>query len=318
MKLVIQVPCLNEEGTLRRTLADLPGPFPPFRSVEVVVIDDGSDDKTADIAQEMGAHVVGWPQNRGLARAFEAGLETSLALGADVIVNTDGDHQYRGCDVPNLVAPILDGSAGMVVGDRGDPPHFSFGRRWLGRVGNAVIRWSSRLASVADASSGFRAFSRQAAMATVVYSTFSYTLESLILARERNIAVQWVPVRVNPPLRPPRLYTSTQGYLYRSAITILRTTWMTQPLRVLLPCLAVVWGTMIGGSIFAASAFASPGILDGVILVVMLQVVLAGWLGSTGKRNRRAMERRLLQLNEKTPVFRLDDNEGVDSPSLTG
>lgn len=318
MKLVIQVPCFNEEGTLRRTLEDLPGPFPPFRAVDVVVIDDGSTDGTAEVARSFGAHVVTWPRNRGLARAFEAGLKAALDLGADIVVNTDGDHQYRGGDIPALVAPVVAGSAGMSVGDRGVPDHFSRVRAYLGRLGNWAVRWSSGLDTVADASSGFRAFSRAAALSTVVYSSFSYTLESLILARERRIEVCWVPVGVNPPLRPPRLYTSTVGYLFRSAVTILKATWMTRPGRIVWPAAGAVSMLAVAASFPPESPFRSMPVLAGVLFSIVLQAVWAWWVGVNSGRSRRATERRMLSLNERADNGPRENNEGVDSPFLTG
>jgi glycosyltransferase involved in cell wall biosynthesis len=241
VKLVIQIPSRNEEATLPATLAELPTRLPGFDVVEWLVIDDGSSDRTSDVARAHGVHrVVRFTERRGLARAFEAGLREALAMGADVIVNTDADNQYRGADVATLVQPILSGQADMVVGTRPieDIKHFSPLKKLLQRIGSDVVR---RLSStdVPDATSGFRAFDREAALRLTVLTNFSYTIETLIQASEKNIAVTHVPVRTNAKLRESRLFTSTGTYIRRSLATMFRVYMLYQPLRFFISLAAV-------------------------------------------------------------------------------
>ena len=220
MKLVVQIPAWHEEATLPRTLADLPRRVPGFACVEWLVVDDGSVDATADVAAAGGAGVVRLGAHRGLAAAFRAGLEASLARGADVIVNTDADHQYRGADVARLTAPVLAGRADMAVGERDAVRH-----RRLQRAGSALVRRASAT-GVRDATSGFRALSAEAARALEVTSSFTYTVETLIRAGRAGMVVTGVPVAVNPPLRPSRLFGSPWAYVGRTGPAILRL-WLT-------------------------------------------------------------------------------------------
>jgi len=233
MKLIIQIPCLNEEQTLAATLADLPRSLDGFDRVEWLVIDDGSTDRTVEVAREHGVdHLVRLPNNKGLAAAFQAGLDAALKLGADVVVNTDGDNQYRGEDVAKLVAPILAGRADMVVGDRqvAQIEHFSGAKKFLQRVGSWVVRRVSDTA-VPDATSGFRAYNREAAVQLIVVSNFTYTLESLIQAGRTLVAVDDVPVGTNRTLRESRLATSSGAYVRRNVPEILRIYARYQPMR---------------------------------------------------------------------------------------
>src|SRR5579871_3649815 len=207
VKLVIQIPCFNEEQTLGLSLDALPKSIPGIDTIEVLVIDDGSSDRTVEVARAHGVqHVLRFPRNRGLAEAFMGGLGTALAMGADIIVNTDADNQYRADDIPLLVAPILTGSAEIVVGARpiGDVEHFSRIKKFLQVLGSWVVRVASGT-HVADAPSGFRAFSRHAAMRMNLFGRYTYTLETIIQAGQRNMAIASVPIRVNPELRPSRL-----------------------------------------------------------------------------------------------------------------
>lgn len=224
MKLVIQVPAYNEADTLPVTLSELPRDVEGVDEVEWLVVDDGSDDGTAEVAREHGVdHVVRLTRNQGLARAFVRGLEASLKAGADVIVNTDADNQYDARDIPKLVRPVLRGEADIVVGERpiGEMEHFSRVKKRLQRLGSWVVRVASGT-DVADAPSGFRAMSREAARRLRVFNEYTYTLETIIQAGHKGMAVTSVPVRTNRQLRPSRLIRSLPGYLRRQVLTILR------------------------------------------------------------------------------------------------
>jgi glycosyltransferase involved in cell wall biosynthesis len=234
MKLVIQIPCLNEETTLPRVLRELPRTVAGFDAVEWLIVDDGSGDRTIEVARAHGVdHVVRLTNNKGLAAAFQAGIDAALKLGADVIVNTDADHQYRSADIPKLVAPILAGRADMVVGDRQvkDVDHFSASKKALQRLGSWVVRRASGT-RVPDTTSGFRAYNREAALQLQVVSNYTYTLESLIQAGKMLIAVEHVPIGSNPETRESRLVDSTPTYVRRNALAIFRAYVLYEPLRV--------------------------------------------------------------------------------------
>lgn len=224
MKLIIQIPCYNEEQTLKATLDELPRTVEGFDSVEWLVINDGSADRTVEIARQSGAnHIVSHPVNRGLARAFVTGLEACLERGADIIVNTDADNQYCAADIPKLVKPILSGQADMVIGARPIEAikEFSLQKKWLQRIGSRIVRMVSRT-TVEDAPSGFRAFSRAAAQQLHVFNSYTYTLETIIQAGLSGLEIKSVPVRVNPQARQSRLIRSVPSYLRRSFVTICR------------------------------------------------------------------------------------------------
>jgi glycosyltransferase involved in cell wall biosynthesis len=235
MKLVIQVPAWNEEEMLPHSLAELPRRVEGFDEVEIVVIDDGSTDGTVRVARDAGAHVVRLPAHMGLARGFTAGLEAALARGADVIVNTDADGQYHPRHIPELVAPIVAGEADIVLGDRGvaSLAHFSPVKRWLQRVGARVVRLLSGVPA-ADATTGFRAFSRVAASHLSCFTRFSYTLETLIQAGQAGMIVRSIPVEARPPTRPSRLFGSNLGYIAQQLGTLSRLVFIYRPLRTLL------------------------------------------------------------------------------------
>ena len=224
MKLIIQIPCLNESGTLAIAINALPREVPGFDSVEWLVVDDGSTDDTAELAKKLGVdHVVRHPVNRGLATAFMTGLDACLRRGADVIVNTDADNQYEASDIPLLTSPILAGEADMVIGARpiDETEHFSWVKRKLQRLGSWAVRMASKT-DVADAPSGFRAFSRDTAMRLNVFNAYTYTLETIIQAGVSNLRIASVPIRTNADLRPSRLVKSISSYVRRSLITIFR------------------------------------------------------------------------------------------------
>jgi glycosyltransferase involved in cell wall biosynthesis len=254
MKLIIQIPCLNEEQTLPVTLRDLPRQVAGFDAVEWLIIDDGSTDRTIEVARERGVdHIVRLTNSKGLASGFQAGLDAALKLGADVIVNTDADNQYFGGDIPKLVAPILAGDADMVVGDREvmTIEHFSPAKKSLQRLGSWVVRQASQT-SVPDTTSGFRAYNREAALTLQVVSKFTYTLETIIQAGKMTVAVDHVPIRTNPKLRESRLFPSMWTYIRRNGVSIFRIYAMYEPLRVFMTAAAVialiaavVWGRFL-------------------------------------------------------------------------
>jgi len=233
IKLIIQIPCFNEETTLAVTLSDLPTAVPGVDKLETLIIDDGSTDRTVEAARESGVnHIVLLPRHQGLAKAFMAGLEASLKAGADIIVNTDADNQYCADDIPKLVAPILKGSAEIVIGARpiGETDHFSPTKRWLQKLGSSVVRLASRT-NIPDAPSGFRAISRNAAMQLHVFNEYTYTLETIIQAGQKSMAITSVPVRTNPYSRPSRLFKNIPAYLYRQVSTIARIFMTYRPFR---------------------------------------------------------------------------------------
>ncbi|HEV7174039.1 MAG TPA: glycosyltransferase family 2 protein [Solirubrobacteraceae bacterium] len=248
MKLIIQIPCFNEEAQLPTTLGRLPRQIDGFDSVEWLIIDDGSTDRTIEVARAAGVdHVVRLTNNKGLAAAFQAGLDAGLKLGADVIVNTDADNQYEGADIPKLVAPILSGHADMVVGDRqvGTIAHFSAGKKLLQRLGSWVVRQASST-EIPDTTSGFRAYNREAALSMQAVSRFTYTLETIIQAGKLLVAVEHVPIRTNAKTRESRLFPSTAAYVRRNALSIFRIYSQYQPLK-------VFWGAAL---VMAVPAFA--------------------------------------------------------------
>jgi glycosyltransferase involved in cell wall biosynthesis len=233
MKLIIQIPCFNEEGQLPATLVRLPRTVPGVDAVEWLIIDDGSSDRTVEVARQHGVdHVVRLTNHKGLAAAFQAGLDAGLKLGADVIVNTDADNQYEGSDIPKLVGPILRGEADMVVGDRQVKTieEFSAGKKLLQRMGSWVVRHASAT-GIPDTTSGFRAYNREAALQIHVVSKFTYTLETIIQAGKLEVAIDHVPIRTNPKMRESRLFPSIGAYVRRNALTIFRVWVQYEPLK---------------------------------------------------------------------------------------
>lgn len=306
MKLVIQIPCFNEVGQLAATLADLPRAIEGVDRIEWLVIDDGSTDGTAARARELGVHhVLRFPRNRGLARAFVAGLDEAVRLGADLVVNTDADNQYRGEDIPRILAPLLRGEADMVVGDRqtAGNAHYPPLKRRLLSLGSWVVRQASGTA-VVDAASGFRALNREAALRIVVTSTFSYTMESLIHAGHLGLAVTSVPIATNPATRPSRLFRSLPEYLWSSGGTIVRVWVLQRPLAFFLRVGGALGlaGLLVGGR-FVVAYLRGDGeghvqslILTAILLVLGFLVAMFGLLADLLHANRRMAEEALFRL----------------------
>lgn len=308
MKLIVQIPCLNESETLAIALADLPREVAGFDSVEWLIIDDGSSDNTAEVARRNGVdHVVRHPVNRGLAVGFMTGIETCLTLGADVIVNTDADNQYCAADIPKLVAPILNEEADIVIGARpiDDTEHFSWIKKKLQRLGSWAVRMASQT-DVADAPSGFRAISREAAMRLNVFNSYTYTLETIIQAGQSNLRILSVPVRTNEDLRPSRLVKSIPSYVKRSLLTIVRVFVIYRPLALfvyigsLFMLIGIAAGARFlyfylvgsGGGHVQSVVFASLFITLGVLCYMM------GLIGDLISTNRKLLERINLQLRQ--------------------
>jgi len=300
LKLIIQIPCFNEAKTLPLTVRDLPREIEGFDKVEILVIDDGSTDGTSQVARDCGVdHVVRLPSNRGLAHAFSVGLEESLRLGADVIVNTDGDNQYRGDCVEKIVAPIREGQAEFVVGDRqiDTIKHFSVMKKFLQKLGSRVVRWASATV-IPDATSGFRAFSRSAAMKLTIYSSYSYTLETIIQAGKKGIAVASVKIDTNERLRESRLIRNIPQYVLRSSVTILRILLMYEALRIfsVLGILLFSGGLLIGVRFLyfyllgEGSGHVQSLILAAILFILGFQTLLLGLLADLSAKNRKLNE----------------------------
>ncbi len=328
MKLIIQIPCFNEADTLPETLAALPDSVPGVDEVETLVIDDGSRDNTAEVACANGVdHIIRFPGNRGLAKAFAAGLEASVLNGADIILNTDADNQYMGADIPLLIQPILAGRADIVVGDRvvAGVPSFSPLKRSLQRLGSWVISRAART-DIPDAASGFRAYTREAALRTLVLNNYSYTLETLIQSSAQRLTVEHVPIRTNPPRRPSRLMHGMASYVSNSAITIVRSFTLYRPLSIFLwsGSIAILLGLILGIR-FLFYYFDGQGnghvqslILTAVLLIIGFQTLLIGLVADLVGFNRKISEEIVYRLRrleaERDAVSaehtRLDRHEG--------
>jgi glycosyltransferase involved in cell wall biosynthesis len=307
-KLIIQIPCYNEEATLAETLRSLPAKLPGVDVIETLVVDDGSTDATAAVARAAGVtYLLRFPHNQGLAKAFSAGLDAALKLGADIIVNTDGDNQYPGKDIGRLIAPILEGRAEMVVGDRAAHrlPHFGFWKRLLQGYGSWVVRQLSDT-DLPDATSGFRAFSRRAALKLNVISDFTYTLETIIQAGKKQIPVTHVPVGVQPVRRRSRLFSSVVQYLRRSAVTLLRIYALYEPLKVFgrLGLLLLLTGGAIGAR-FVIYYFTEGGaghiqslILSAILIIVGFQTLLIALVADLIGSSRWLLEDTLLRVRK--------------------
>ena len=313
MKLIIQIPCHNEALVLPATLEALPRTLPGFDLVEILVIDDGSQDGTVEAARQAGAaHIVQLPGHLGLAAAFSAGLDASLKQGADVIVNTDADNQYRAEDILLLVEPIVEGRAEVVVGDRGVATLAGFSplKRWLQRLGSWVVSKVSGM-NIPDATSGFRALSREAALRTLVLSDYSYTLETLIQAGSKHLKVAFVKIHTNPETRPSRLMRSIPHYLANSSATIVRAYTMYRPLRVfsMMGGLLLLGGMILGLRFLyfwvlgQGNGHIQSVILAAILSIVGFQVILIGLVADLIGFNRKILEELLyrIRLMENRP-----------------
>jgi len=332
VKLVIQIPCFNEEEALPQTVADLPRAVEGIDEIEVLIIDDGSSDRTLEVAREAGVHhVVRFTRHKGLARAFMAGLDAALRAGADIIVNTDADNQYCGADIPKLVQPILEHRADMVVGERpiNDIEHFGFTKKRLQRIGSWLIRRVSKT-TIPDATSGFRAYSRDAALRMNVLNDFTYTLETIIQAGQSDIAITHVPIRTNPPTRESRLFRSTPQYLKRSILTIIRIFTVYKPLRVFAGVGGMIFGLgfLLGVRFlyfFLFARQASTGkiqsvVLAAVLMIIGFQVVVLGLIADLIAANRKLLQDTLfrvrrLELEEQEHLRREPAERPGPSPS---
>jgi glycosyltransferase involved in cell wall biosynthesis len=304
MKLIIQIPCFDEEQTLPGTLADLPREMPGVDEVEWLVVDDGSTDATVEVARRHGVdHIVRLTNNKGLAAAFQAGLDACLKLGADLIVNTDADNQYYGGDIAKLVEPILAGEADMVIGDRETDQieHFSPLKKRLQRLGSAVVRRASGT-NVPDTTSGFRAYNREAALQLQVVSKFTYTLETIIQAGKQTVAVDHVPIRTNEKTRDSRLFPSMWSYVRRNTASIFRVYALYEPLRLFLAAAAIT--ALIGIFIWVRFAYFvvtgdSGGhiqslILGSTLFIIAVQFAALGVLGDI-LAGSRVLQQRILE-----------------------
>lgn len=300
MKLIIQIPCYNEAETLEIALNDLPKQIEGIDTIEYLIINDGSKDNTVEVAKKWGVnYVVNFKRNKGLAKGFMAGLNECLKQGADIIVNTDADNQYCGEDIEKLVRPILDGEADMVIGERpiDQTEHFSPLKKKLQHLGSWVVRKASNT-DIPDAPSGFRAYSREAAMKMNVINEYTYTLETIVQAGRNKMAITSVPIRTNPELRPSRLFSSMLGYVKKSMITIIRSFMMYRPLRFFctVGAISILLGVAIGIR-FLVFFFKGGGagniqslILASMLIIIGVQTVVVGLQADVISANRKILQ----------------------------
>ena len=308
MKLIIQIPCLNEEESLPKTLKDLPAHIDGIDVIETLVIDDGSTDHTSQIARQCGVrHIVRFTKREGLARAFYAGLDAALKAGAEIIVNTDADGQYKGGDIPRLVKPILEGKADIVIGNRDieNIQQFSWIKKRLQRIGSFVVRQLAG-STIVDATTGFRAYSREAALRLNIISDYTYTLESIIQAEHKNLAIANIVISTNEVKRKSRLFRSLPEYIKRSVATIIRVYSMFNPFRLFLTAgMAFLCGGFLLGCRFLFYYLLGSGegkiqslILAAVLLVIGFQVIVMGVVADLISANRRLIEDTLLRVKK--------------------
>jgi glycosyltransferase involved in cell wall biosynthesis len=309
MKLIIQIPCFNEAEHLPKTLQQLPRAVEGFDAVEILVIEDGSTDETAQVARQHGAdHVLHLSRHVGLAQAFANGLDACVRLGADVIVNTDADNQYLATDIRKLVAPILLGEAELVIGDRGvdKVKHFPIHKRALQTLGSWVVSGAAGF-NIPDATSGFRAMTREVALETLVLSHYSYTLETLIQSGAKNVRVRFVPIETNPPERPSRLFRSIRNYLLNSVGTIIRSFTLYRALRIFTVISAIFLLIGLGiGVRFLVFYFQGQGtgnvqslILASIFLIVGFITFMIGLIADLVSFNRKILEEVLYRLRRQ-------------------
>lgn len=300
MKLMIQIPCYNEETTLKIALNDLPKEISGIDQIEYLIINDGSKDNTVDVAKKWGIHhVVDFKRNRGLAKGFIAGIDACLRNGADIIVNTDADNQYCGADIETLIRPILEGKADMVIGERpiNQIAHFSPLKKKLQNLGSWVVRKASDT-DIPDAPSGFRAYSREAAMKLNVVNEYTYTLETIVQAGREKMAITSVPIRTNAELRPSRLFSNMFGYVKKSMLTIIRAFMMYKPLRffTLVGIIPIILGMGIGVRflIYFSAGFGEGHvqslILASLLILVGVQTIVVGLQADIIAANRKILE----------------------------
>lgn len=322
MKLFVQIPCLNEENTLAEVIRDIPRTIDGVDDVKVLVIDDGSTDGTPEIAYKEGAdYVIRLPFTQGLAKAFSHGIEACLELGADIIVNTDGDHQYQGEDITRLIQPILERRAEVVIGNREvtQVEHFSVLKKKLQVLGSTVVSILSRV-KVPDATSGFRAYSREAALRMNVFSNFSYTLETLFLAGNHRIPITHIPIKVNKPRRPSRLFSNLLTYLKKSSVTIVRIYTLYEPLRSFFYIGSVIFFIGVLAVVrFLCYYFTGSGaghiqslILSGALLTIGFQMWVLGILADLISINRKLSEEILYRMKRSENLFSEHGNRGTN------
>jgi len=323
---MIQIPCLNEEENLPATLAGLPTSIDGVDEIETLIIDDGSTDRTIEVAQECGVdHIVKLPRNKGLAAGFQAGLDACLKLGADIIVNTDADNQYYGGDIRKLVLPILEGEAEMVVGDRDVAAieHFSPSKKSLQKIGSRVVRMLSDT-EITDATSGFRAYSREAALQLMVVDNFTYTLESLIQAGKTQVALSEIEIRTNPKTRESRLFGSTSTYVRRNGLAILRIYARYEPLKVFFTLGVISFLLAIASWMPFLTDWILTGDRDGrvqslllgaVLFIVSMQLFALGIIGDL-LAGQRVMTQRVFERVRRVELeLEVEPNHLVDPPS---
>jgi glycosyltransferase involved in cell wall biosynthesis len=306
MKLIVQIPCFNEEKTLARTVADIPRHIEGIDVVAILIVDDGSTDQTVEVAKLLSVdHIVCHKRNKGLALTFMTGLEACLRLGADIIVNTDGDNQYHGADIPKLIAPILKSEVDMVIGDRqtGDIEHFGFLKKKLQKAGSHMVRVLSNT-DVPDAVSGFRAFSREAALQINIISRYSYTVETVIQAGDKRMKIASVPVRTNPKTRDSRLISSIPRFVFNQVSTMVRMYTMFKPLKMffilgslfllggLIPTSRFIYFYMLG----QGGGHIQSLVMAAVLLLIGIQLWVLGLLGDVISSNRKLIEETLLRV----------------------
>lgn len=300
MKLIIQIPCLNEEESLLKTLQDLPKHIQGVDTIETLIIDDGSTDRTSEVARRYGVHhIVRFTKHKGLARAFYAGLDASLKAGADIIVNTDADGQYKGADIPRLIQPILEGKADIVIGNRDieNVQQFSWTKKRLQRLGSWVVRHLAG-STISDATTGFRGYNREAALKLNIISDYTYTLESIIQAEHKDLAIANIIIATNEVQRESRLFKTIPEYLKRSIITIIRVYSMFNPFKLFTRAGMIILflGVLVGCRFLFYYLLTGDGgkiqslILAAILTIIGIQIIIVGLVSDLISANRRLLE----------------------------